>query len=481
MRAVNMRLVKITSWLCLGGLLCSAGWGARASDPVAELVQPYPVNLLGTPANPASVPPTNLPPGSTIIRPGRMGRRLLGPNVRPVEFKEGERVVLLGDSLIQREADFGYLETRMTEEFPERNILFRNLAWDLDNALCRPAKTPDPATDAWFKQIMAELTVIKPTTVILGYGMGAAAGGEAGLAAFKTNYHRLMEGIRSLDTNRPVQFILLSPLVHETVPGPVPAPEAHNRQLLLYTQAVEAMAAEHNDPFINLYSWSEAYSQLLSKALQLGQKNVARLTDNGVDLTAYGYSRVTLAFEHFRTGVHWGGNVWRFGIMSNGSLRDGGQGLRVLEYSRDNRHARVVGLEAMLPSPFVPGHLDLSTQHQPQCYIQITGFEPGRYTLKIDEQPVLTASETEWARYVVVGEGPSWAQAEQLRQAVVQKNKVFQDRWRPAHAPDAFAAPGAGSKDDPMHDPLVSQWEGKIATLRVPVKHTFEVVRVGGP
>ncbi len=47
----------------------------------------------------------------------------------PFEIKEGDRVLLLGDTLLERENTYGYLETRMQEQFPDRHFTVRNLSW----------------------------------------------------------------------------------------------------------------------------------------------------------------------------------------------------------------------------------------------------------------------------------------------------------------------------------------------------------------
>jgi len=51
---------------------------------------------------------------------------------KPFELREGDRVVFLGDTLMEREKDFGYIELMMTLQFPDRNVTFRNLGWSAD-------------------------------------------------------------------------------------------------------------------------------------------------------------------------------------------------------------------------------------------------------------------------------------------------------------------------------------------------------------
>jgi hypothetical protein len=51
---------------------------------------------------------------------------------KPFELREGDRVVFLGDTLMEREKDFGYIELMITLRFPERHVTFRNQGWSTD-------------------------------------------------------------------------------------------------------------------------------------------------------------------------------------------------------------------------------------------------------------------------------------------------------------------------------------------------------------
>src|SRR4026208_294146 len=90
----------------------------------------------------------------------------------PFEFLDGDRVVLLGDTLIEREQEYGYLEQRLTIEFPSRHVIFRNLGWSSDT----PAGDSRAGFDfdkpgKGFEKLKAHLAATQPTVVILGYGM----------------------------------------------------------------------------------------------------------------------------------------------------------------------------------------------------------------------------------------------------------------------------------------------------------------------
>ncbi len=133
------------------------------------------------------------------------------------EFKEGDRVVLLGDALIEQEQYAGWIEVMLTTAFTDRNVTFRNLGWNADTpggesrfglSLLQAGNEPD---DEGWKQLVAQLELTKPTVVILGYGMASALeGGKSGLDKFTSDYERLVATIKTISLD--ARFVFLSPI-----------------------------------------------------------------------------------------------------------------------------------------------------------------------------------------------------------------------------------------------------------------------------
>ena len=89
------------------------------------------------------------------------------------EIKDGDRVLFLGDTLLEREGTYGYLETRMAEQFPDRRFTVRNLAFSADTPLGWSRASFDPPAKG-FERLKEQLALVKPTVVFLGYGMAAS-------------------------------------------------------------------------------------------------------------------------------------------------------------------------------------------------------------------------------------------------------------------------------------------------------------------
>src|SRR5262245_27153339 len=55
-----------------------------------------------------------------------------GSAAEPFALKDGDRVVFLGNTLIEREQRYGYWETLLTLRYPGKQVVFRNLGWSGD-------------------------------------------------------------------------------------------------------------------------------------------------------------------------------------------------------------------------------------------------------------------------------------------------------------------------------------------------------------
>src|SRR5688572_9035063 len=108
----------------------------------------------------------------------------LAQNTNSLEFRDGDRVVLVGDTLIERENAFGYIEHMLTTHFPERHVIFRNLGWSADTPLGQSRVGFDHSKPPafWFQQLTNSIAELKPTVLFLGYGMASSFDGEPGLA-----------------------------------------------------------------------------------------------------------------------------------------------------------------------------------------------------------------------------------------------------------------------------------------------------------
>src|SRR5438067_861874 len=92
---------------------------------------------------------------------------LLSPGrVRAFEFKDGDRVVLIGSTLIEREQRYGYWEAAITAGNPDKNITFRNLGWSGDTVWGEARAGFGTPADG-YKQLIDHVKADKPTVMIV--------------------------------------------------------------------------------------------------------------------------------------------------------------------------------------------------------------------------------------------------------------------------------------------------------------------------
>ncbi len=209
------------------------------------------------------------------------------------ELKDGDRVVLLGDTFIEREQQYGWIELMLTTRFPDRHVTFRNLGWSADTpagdsrfGLSLLQAGREPADEGW-RLLQKQIEETKPTVVIFGYGMASSFAGEAGLPKFKEEYNRLLDTIQKISPG--TRFLFLGPIKHEQFPAPWPDAAPHNAQLKAYSAAIGEIAQARKSVFVPLLDvkpTSDSYFILPSK-----------LTDNGIILSNGGYRVIAKAIE----------------------------------------------------------------------------------------------------------------------------------------------------------------------------------------
>ena len=164
------------------------------------------------------------------------------------ELHDGDRVVLLGNTLIESDQRFGYLGTALTERYPGRNIQFRNLGWSGDTVWGEARAQFGSAADG-FRALAEHVAALHPTVILVSYGTNESFAGEAGLQKFLDGLNTLFD---ALDENH-ARIIVLSPLREETLGAPLPDPGPQNARLALYCTAFRDVAAERGYGFVDLF------------------------------------------------------------------------------------------------------------------------------------------------------------------------------------------------------------------------------------
>ncbi|HKB39128.1 MAG TPA: SGNH/GDSL hydrolase family protein [Gemmataceae bacterium] len=372
------------------------------------------------------------------------------------ELRQGDRVVLLGNTLVEREQRHGYWETALTTRFPDRDVTFRNLGWSGDTVFGEARAGFGSPADG-FRLLTEHVLALKPTVLLIAYGINEAFEGEAGLPQFVRGLNKLLDALAPAKA----RVVLISPLRHEDLGPPLPDPAKQNKNLQIYTDAIRKVAEKRGFDFVDLF-------RLTSERVK-GEP----LTDNGMHLTAYGYWKTAALLEQ---GLDWKPQRWRIDV---GGKAGGGEGVELEGAPKGEQEVRFRATDTQLPAALSPKGDVLSGRERT---LRIRELAPGKYVLKVDGKPVRTATAEEWQAGIVLKSGPEFDQVEKLRHTIIEKNRLYFHRWRPQNETYLFGfrqhEQGQNAREIPLFDPLVAAKEKEIARLRQPTSHRYQLDRV---
>lgn len=209
-----------------------------------------------------------------------LGTPAADPQPKLFELKDGDRVVWLGSTLVEREQRYGYWETALLAANPDKNITFRNLGWSGDTVHGEARGRFDfNNPDACFKQIIDQTLALKPTVIFVSYGANEAFEGKEGLPKFEKGLNKLLDALKPANA----RVVLFTPTPVEKAAG-LPDPKPLNEKLALHADAIKGVAAKRELPVADLFG---AFQKL---------RDPGALTDNGLHLTETGYQKSAPVF-----------------------------------------------------------------------------------------------------------------------------------------------------------------------------------------
>ncbi len=385
---------------------------------------------------------------------------------RGLELVDGDRVVFVGNTFIERDQAYGYLETMLTARWPDRNITFRNLGWSGDTVWGEARAGFDSPAEG-FKRLVDQVSAAKPTVIFVGYGMNESYEGEPGLRRFLDGLERLLNEFGKTGA----RIILLSPMRHEDLGSHSPTVNAHNDALLKYVEAMEVFCNIRNLTFVDLFT---------NTTEQVRRSRMRQRTENGIHLSELGYWKV--GWEILRAlQIYWYHSSQQVGRCEGVTL-DSFSDVRIDEFNQTETGFRFEATHELLTTD-PPVYKDFPNMRFERCF-QVRGLPIGSYDFFVDGK---LASKNKLkggsggVLPLVLTDDPDLPQTEQLRRTIIEKNRLYFHRWRPQNETYLFGfrkhEQGQNAAEVPKFDPLVEELEAKIAKLRVPVKHTYELIR----
>lgn len=191
----------------------------------------------------------------------------------PLHLQPGDRIALVGNTLLERMQFFGDLEALLHQRYPEHRLVVRNLAWSADT----PDLQPRPEN---FADLEQHLTHEKIDVIFAAFGFNESFAGPDGVDSFKQSLADFVASVkrRAFNGQAAPRVVLISPIANENVPG-VDAADLNNDRIKVYADAIRSVAAQQQVGFVDVYTDTKA-------AMDSGQ---TELTINGCHLTEAGY------------------------------------------------------------------------------------------------------------------------------------------------------------------------------------------------
>ena len=224
------------------------------------------------PADPAANPTT------TLAQTTPTGAPAQAHAIEKFELRDGDRVVLIGSTLIERDQEYGYLETALTARFYDRNVVFRNLGWSGDTVWGDAWAMFGTSADG-YRDRLKNVVGMKPTVIFVGFGTNESFAGQAGLPHFLDGLNTLLDDLAKTGA----RIVMFSPTREEDLGRPLPDPAEQNRRLALYTDAMRQVAQRRGYRFVDLFH------SLIPETKPAGY---VPLTDDEMHLTEHGYRRL---------------------------------------------------------------------------------------------------------------------------------------------------------------------------------------------
>ncbi len=204
---------------------------------------------------------------------------------------KGERIVLIGNGLAERDVYYSRIETELALRYPEHELFFRNLGHVGDTPGFRPhpsraSQWAFPGAEKFHPELNVHkgegffptpdqwLTHLKADTLVAFFGYNESFDGPTKVANFKSELdawvlHTLG---RAYNGQAAPRLVLVSPIAYENQSAQRDLPDGvkENANLALYTQAIASVAKTHGLTFIDLFTPTQALYRTAREPLTTG-------------------------------------------------------------------------------------------------------------------------------------------------------------------------------------------------------------------
>ncbi len=390
------------------------------------------------------------------------------------QFQDGDRVVLIGNTLVERDQRFGHLETALLARLAPLNLTFRNLGWSGDTVFAESRGIFDNPAKG-YQRLLQHVARLKPTVLILGYGSNESFDGPKGLPRFLEQYRKLIADLKS--RSEPKARVVILTIPPQQLPGLRRLDTTH----LFSTKTKTNRTAKATPQFSRFFIDSTVARNRQINQFNIDLANFARhnslaVLDLNTPFQRPSEDRLLFTVDG-RALDSTGYQILASAVIDQLYPLDS-----LTVHLTDNQPPRVTGPLAIQRASYRDGRLVLATRPG-RFVLRVHGLAKKRYTLKINQQDFGNVS----AKELSTGISPSVSNPPdglaKLREAVIAKNRLYFHRWRPQNTTYLFGfrkhEQGNNAKEIAQFEKLVAENETEIKRLKQQVLNRITIQPAG--
>lgn len=333
-------------------------------------------------------------------------------------FKDGDRVVMIGDSITEQHLYSNFVEMWVSTRFPAWDITFRNVGIGGDRSV---------GGNGRFKR---DVLPHKPTAMTVDFGMN-----DGGYRAFdESGFKTYMGGLQGMADQAKAAGIRVAWATPQPLDNANQGPTAltdYNLTLEKYSEGVKAIADKNGGLFVDQF---HPYLAVLDKARGAGPK-YDRITAG--DAVHPGPPGQALMAASILQGLHFPKLVSTVEIDASGSGEAKAVNCKVTDVARDGggvSFRREDGALPFFPSEAAPILKWAPLLEETNDYgLKVTGLKAGKYEVRLGDAKVAEYTADELGKGVnlagpALAAGPVAAQVKAVRTAIEAKNKYHHDQ-----------------------------------------------------
>jgi lysophospholipase L1-like esterase len=412
-------------------------------------------------------------------------------------FRDGDRVVFLGDSITEQRLYTTYIEGYALTRYPERKFTFRNVGWGGDTAWLRQRAHPDEnklfaasgdgldsmVQDAVARGLERDVLPLKPTVVTIKFGMNDHSYQPFREDIFRAYVRSEAELVKVLE-GKGARVALLTPQPIEEKRAD-PDKDPRNESLRKFSDGLKDVASRNGALYVDQF---DPFMRMLLKA----RANNPPVFIGGGDAVHPGPIGHTVMAWAVLKGLGASAPVSAAEIDAGSARVVSSSSCEVRDLKAVEGTLKFDRLDRALPMPIDPRatqslNLVPVLEDLDQYILKVTGLTEGEYELSIDGEAVGKVGAAQLAKGWNLAEnaGPIGKQVQQVLTLIFEKNDLYFARWRQVQLYQAPAwlsgAQVERSRTTELQrlDDLIADAETRIDAARKPKLRHFELKRLG--